>query len=162
MLKGHTFPICEVAFSPNGRSLVSASDDRSVRIWSVRDGSSNVLPVIGSPNSFMSAAFSPDGRYVVAGNWDSSLWIWDSRTHRLVAMWRDHTNGVLCTVFTADGKGLMSGDSDNTVKHWDVSSLGHRQGASTGMVVNNEQGFPEVRSFLGHSVRCVYSLIPRY
>ena len=152
MLKGHEYLIYYVAFSPNGRSLVSASYDSSVRIWNTRDGSSKVLPVTGSPDYFLSVVFSPDGRYIAAGNSDNSLWIWDSRTHSLVAKWRGHTNWVWCTVFTPDSQGLVSGSHDNTVKFWDVSLLGIQQGLSTGTVVKDENDFPLVRSFLGHSV----------
>ena len=73
MLKGHKYPVSSVVFSPNGRCLVSASDDRSVRIWTIRDGSSRVLPVTGSPRYFESVVFSPNGLYVAAGNRDKSL-----------------------------------------------------------------------------------------
>lgn len=152
MLKGHKYIVQEVAFSPDGRSLVSASADRSVRIWRLRDGSSKVLPVIGSPRAFTSVAFSPDGRYIGAGNFDRSLWIWDSRTRRLVAKWWGHTFSVSCTEFTPDGKGLISGSSDNTVKYWDLGLLGNRRGVST---VNEEQSLPLVRSLLGHDVRYI-------
>ena len=146
MLKGHESIVSDVGFSPDSHSLVSASFDRSVRIWKIRDGSSKVLPVTSSPVSFFSVLFSPDGRYIAAGNYDKSLRIWDSRTHRLVAEWRGHTGCVWCTVFTPDGKGLMSGSDDGTVKWWDVSLLGNR---------NDEKDFPLVRSFLGHGVRLI-------
>ena len=155
MFKGHRTVVSRIAFSPNGRSLISASYDRSIRMWNIRDGFSKVLPVAGSPTVFLSVVFSPDGRYVAAGTLDNLLWIWDSRTHRLVAKWMGHTGRVLCTVFTADGKGLMTGGYDKVVNYWDVSLLGNRRGVSTEAVVNEEQGFPLVRSFLGHSVRFV-------
>ena len=158
-LKGHKLAVYSVTFSPNGHSLVSASADESVRTWNIRDGSSKVLPVTGSPDHFMSVVFSPDGRYVAAGNRDNSLWIWDSRTYRLVATWRGHLGAVWCTEFTPDGKGLISGGTDKKVKYWDVSLLGYCQGASTG-IVGNEQVIPEVGSFLGHNVRCVLHLSP--
>ena len=154
MLKGHERLVYNVAFSPNGRSLVSASYDCSVRIWNIRDGSSRVLPVTGSPNLFLSVVFSSDGRYIAAGNYDNSFWIWDSRTHRLMAKWLGHRNSVWCAVFTPDGKGLMGGSYDKKVKYWDVSSLGNRRGVSTGTVVNEEDSFPLVRTFLGHDVCC--------
>ena len=153
MFKGHKSTVNSLAFSPNGRSLISGSDDRSVRIWNIRDGSSKVLPLIVTSSFFISVAFSPYGRYVAAGNLDNFLWIWDSRAHRLVAKWEGHADSLWCTEFTPDGKGLISGSSDQTAKYWDVTLLGIQQGASTGTVVNEEQGFPEVRSFLGHDVR---------
>ena len=154
MLKGHEGTVYNVAFSPNGRFLLSASADQSVRIWNIRDGSSKVLPVTGSPDDFMPVVFSPDGRYVAAGNHDNSLWIWDFRTQRLVAKWWGHADGVCCMAFTPDGKGLMSGSYDKTVKYWDVSLLGNRQGLSM-RSIEIEDGFPLVRSFLGYNVRFV-------
>ena len=151
MFKGHKNVVNSVAFSPNGRSLISGSDDRSIRIWNIRDGASKVLQV--SRTYFISVAFSPDGWYAAAADLNGSLWIWDSRTYKLVANWEGHVTGVWCTGFSPDGKGLMSGSTDKTVKYWDVSSLGIRQGASTGTAANEKQGFPELRSFLGHDVR---------
>ena len=155
MFKGDKSGVYGVVFSPNGRSLASASFDQSVQIWNIHDGSSKVL---GSGNEFFSLAFSPDGRYVAAGDYKDSLWIWDSRTHTLVAKWRGHTNSVLCIGFTPDGNGLVSGGLDNMVKYWDTRLLGNRQGLSSGTIGNGEQCFPEMQTFLGHSVRCVFLL----
>ena len=142
MFKGHTSTIEGIAFSPDGRFLVSGSHDSSVRIWNLRDGSSKVIPVPRRTNAFVSVAFSPDGRHIAAGNVDNALWIWDARSHKPVAKWRGHTDRVNCIEFTPDGKGLMSGSYD--VKYWDVSSLGTGSGP---------QRFPEIRRFSGHTVR---------
>ena len=77
MLKGHKRIVYDVAFSPNGRSLVSASYDPSVCIWNIRDGSLKILPVTGSPRYFLSIVFRPDRQYFAAGNYDnSSLFDW--------------------------------------------------------------------------------------
>ena len=155
MFKGQRLGVFDVVFSPNGRSLASAYAHQSVQIWNIHDGSSKVL---GSGNEFLSVAFSPDGRYVAAGDYDASLWIWDSRTHMLVATWRGHRDSVWCTRFTPDGNELVSGGLDNVVKYWDVRSLGNRQGVSSGTIGNREEGFPEMRTFMGHSVRSVFLL----
>lgn len=144
VFKEHTGVIDGITFSPNGHSLVSGSDDQSVRIWSLRDGSSKVMPVFGRIGYFLSVAFSPDGRYIAGANYNNSLWIWNSRTHKLVAMWRGHSYIVNCVEFTPGGQELMSGSHDRTVKCWDVSSLG------TGP---ESQNFPEIRAFFGHTVR---------
>ena len=153
ILKGHTNAINRLAFSPNGRSLASAADDQSARIWNIFDGSSKVLPLTESAASFLAVAFSPDGRYIAAGDLNGTLYIWDSRTLRLVVKcWGYTSNVVWCAEFTSDGKGLMTGDSENTVKCWDVSFLANRQRVSTAVV--NEESFPLARSFLGHDVRC--------
>ena len=152
----HRGEVNSVAFSRDGRSLVAASDDRSVRVWNIRDGSSKKLPVADDPGYFLSVVFSPDGRYIAAGDTEHSLWIWDSLTHKLVANWMGHGGWVWCVEFMPDGKGLMSGSWDMTVKYWDVSSLGIHGTASGRVVGNDEHSFPLIRTFSGYSVRFIY------
>ena len=144
MFKGHTDTIKGIAFSPNGRSLISGSDDESVRIWMLRDGSSKLMPVTGKTSFFNCVAFSPDGRYIAGGDLHNSLWVWDSRSHTLVAKWLGHRHSVRCIEFTPDGKGLVSGGDDGAIIFWDMTSLG------TG---SEPQSFPEIRRFSGHTVR---------
>ena len=133
--------IRSIAFSPNGRSLVSGSDDHSVRVWNLRDGLSKVMPVAGTISS---VAFSPDGWYIAGGNFNGSLWIWGSRRQKLVAMWSGHTAMVNCIEFSPDGKGLMSGSDDRTVKCWDMTSLGSS---------SNLRSLPEIWGFSELKVR---------
>ena len=68
MFKRHKNDVNSITFSPNGRSLVSGSDDRSVCVWNIRDGSSKKLPVTNEAHFFLSVVFSPDGRYIAAGD----------------------------------------------------------------------------------------------
>ena len=152
MFKRHTNEINSISFSPDGRSLVSGSDDRSVRIWNIRDGSSKKLPASLDASWFSSIAFSPDGRYIAAGDWGYSIWIWDSRTHKLVASWKGHKGPVWCLGFTPDGKGLMSG-GDTTFKSWDVRTLGIHEAVQARKNVIPGDSFPLIRSFSGHTVR---------
>ena len=147
--------IYSIAFSPDGRSLVSGSE-YCVSIWNIRDGSSKLLPVtVADSRIFASVVFSPDGRYIAAGDLTYQLWIWDSRTHRLMANWNGHRSSVWCVGFMPDGKGLVSGSSDYIVKYWDVSSLGIH--VSRRDVATPRQSFPLVRSFLGYNVSPVFS-----
>jgi WD40 repeat protein len=149
VFKGHSDTIKGIAFPPNGRYLVSGSDDQSVRIWNLRDGSSKIMPVTGRTSFFLSVAFSQDGRYIAGGNLNNSLCIWDSRRQKLVAKWPGHSSGVWCVEFTPDGKGLISGGGNGMVKYWDMASLGSG---------SEWQSFVEIRRFSGHSVRlfCVF------
>ena len=144
MFKKHTNAIRGIAFPPNVRSLVSGSNDESVRIWNLRDGSSKIMPVTGITSYFLSVAFSPDGSYIAGGDLNGSLWIWDSRRQKLVAKWPGHTGSVWCVEFTPDGKGLMSGSYDKMIKYWDMTSLGSG---------SERKSFPEIQRFSGHTVR---------
>ena len=156
MFKRHTNEVNNISFSPDGRSLVSGSDDHSVCLWNIRDGSSKELPVTDDADYFLSVVFSPDGRYIAAGGWGHSIWIWDSRTHKLAANWKGHSGPVWFVGFTPDGKGLMSG-GDTKLKCWDARSLGIHEAISGREAVVPGDSFPLARSFYGHTVRlCFY------
>ena len=147
MFKKHSDKIESIVFSNNGRYLVSASHDRSVRIWNVRDRSTKVIPVIWGTSCFFSVVFSPDGRYIAGGNFDKSLWIWDSRKYTLVAKWLGHRDSVRRIEFSPDGKSLISGSDDGTVKCWDMTSLG------TGL---EPRSFREFRAASKYTVRFIW------
>ena len=143
LLKSHTRDINRLAFSPNGRFLVSASFDHSVRLWSIRDGSSKRA---SSGDYFGSTAFHPSGRYFAAGNFDHVVRIWDARTMRLVTSWTGQGGCVWCMMFMPDGKELVCGSTDGVLKYWDMSSLGEKDPV-------------EIRRFEGHSVRVLLDFL---
>ena len=78
LLQGHTSGVNSVAFSPDGRSIVSGSDDRSVRLWNAETRQPIGQPLQGHTGSVLSVAFSPDGRRIVSGSSDRSVQLWDS------------------------------------------------------------------------------------
>ena len=149
--KHHMGPVYSLAFSPNGRSLVSGSEVQSVSVWNIRDGSSKELPGTNDAGFFISVAFSPGGRYIAASDLELGHWIWDSRVHRLIANWKVHESRVWCVEFTPDGKGLMSGGEDGVAKYWDLSSLGIHEAGRAVVTL-----FPLIQSFSGHTVSLLY------
>ena len=78
-LKGHTNFVTLVAFSPNGKHIVSGSDDNSVRVWDASTGS-ELKELQGHTNLVTSVVFSPDGKHIVSGSYDNSARVWDSRS----------------------------------------------------------------------------------
>lgn len=130
-----------MAFSPDGRFLVSGSYDESVRIWRLRDGSS--VELCDNAMGFYAVCFSPDGRYIAAANSDKNLRIWCTRTGKLVVKWMAHTQSPMTVAYTSDGKRLVSGGNDQTIKCWDVSSIGRYASSPTPK---------EIFKFEGHTV----------
>lgn len=75
---GHAGPVVALALSPDGRHLASASWDRTVRIWSLADGSSLASEPQG--DNVNAVAFSPDGRHLFSAGYDGTLRAYDPRT----------------------------------------------------------------------------------
>jgi WD40 repeat protein len=110
-----------VAFSPDGRRIVSGSDDKTLRLWDVASGKLIGEPLVGHAKAVRSVAFSPDGRRLVSGSNDNTLRIWnldDAKTKTL----KGHTWRVTSVAFSPDGQRIVSGSDDNTLRLWDVGS----------------------------------------
>ena len=93
--------------SPNGRLLVSASWDRSVCVWNLRDGSRR-NQWYGS-SSFSSVSFHPDGRYLAAGDGNADFWVWDVRTGQPVAKCNIGESAYLRVAIAPDGRRVATG-----------------------------------------------------
>jgi len=79
-LEGHTRSVRSVVFSPDGRRIVSASGDETIRIWNSETGEMMLGPLKGHTDTVVSAVFSPDGRLIVSASFDKTIRIWDSRS----------------------------------------------------------------------------------
>ncbi|KIN95038.1 hypothetical protein M404DRAFT_68281, partial [Pisolithus tinctorius Marx 270] len=66
-----------VAFSPDGKRIVSGSRDKTVRVWDVVGGVQIGSPLEGHTDEVESVAFSPDGKRIVSGSWDNTVRLWE-------------------------------------------------------------------------------------
>ena len=79
ILHGHENDVNSAAFSPDGTRIVSASNDKTVRIWDAQTGTQIGQPLTGHDSSVNSAAFSPDGSRIVSASADKTVCIWDAK-----------------------------------------------------------------------------------
>jgi WD40 repeat protein len=70
ILHGHTDYVSSVAFSPDGKYIISGSYDKMVCIWNAETGEAVAMPLAEHTNAVSSVAVSPDSKYIISGSWD--------------------------------------------------------------------------------------------
>jgi WD40 repeat protein len=143
---GHTDGITAVLFTPDGKRLISASRDKTVRIWDVAGG--ELLRVLrpavgpGPIGTLSAAALAPDGKTLLVcarGARENAypIYVINLDTERIERVLDGHEKVVTGLAFSGDGKWLASGSEDATVRIWNPQTgacertLSHRKDATT-------------------------------
>ncbi len=142
---GHMAKIQGIAFTPDGSQLVSASEDKTIRVWDLASGKTvrtirgETAP--GHAGKVYAMALSPDGKWLAAGGWFApghgvkddevgTIRLYEFASGKLVALLKGHADVVDGLAFSPDGSKLISGSKDKTAILWDTGSL---SGAGTGI-----------------------------
>ncbi|CCK72068.1 Rsa4p KNAG_0I02840 [Huiozyma naganishii CBS 8797] len=116
-MTGHQKLVNHVAFSPDGRYIVSASFDNSIKLWDGRDGKF-LSTFRGHVASVYQVAWSSDCRLLVSCSKDTTLKVWDVRTRKLSVDLPGHQDEVFTVDWSVDGKRVCSGGKDKMVRIW--------------------------------------------
>ncbi len=118
-LKGHKSAVLALAFSPDGKTLVSGSKDGSVRLWRLDSGGETLIPR-AHPLGVRAVAFCSDGKRIASGGWDSYVRIWDAGSGRKLKEFKTGSR-VQAVAWSGDGKYVAAGSDDGIVSVWDMS-----------------------------------------
>ena len=135
---GHSGTVWSVAIAPDGRTALSGSKDKTLKLWDLATEKS-CAPSPGTPVPCGSVAIAPDGRTALSGSEDKTLKLWDLASGKELRTFTGHSDVVSSVAIAPDGRTALSGSCDKTLKLWDLA---------TGK---------ELRTFTGHS-GTVYSV----
>ena len=124
-LSGHQATVYSVSFSPDGKTLASGSEDKTIKLWSVATG--EALHTLSghqdndpraSISPVPSVSISPDGTTLASSSTDDTIKLWSVATGQLLRTLSGHHDVVLSVSFSPDGTTLASGTRDGTIKLW--------------------------------------------
>lgn len=124
LLKGHNASVNAVAIYPDGETIATAGDDRSIKLWNVGTGKC-VYSFAGISEEIRAIAISADGKSIVAGGFDRRISYWSLESKKYTSGFfarssspHSHDSVISAVAFSPDGRFIVSASADKTLRVW--------------------------------------------
>lgn len=121
---GHADQVNGAAWSPDGKRIVSVSNDTSAQVWAAASGD-HLFTYPGHADRVNAVAWSPDGKRIASASSDSTVQVWEADVGICLFTCRGHSQAVRAVAWSLDGKRIASASDDTTVKVWDATDGHH-------------------------------------
>jgi WD40 repeat protein len=151
----HDGPVRHAQFSPDGKRVLTTSEDHTARVWDVATGE-QVGPALKHQGAVVQGSFRPDGLRVVTASADRTARVWEVGSGKLVAT-LEHGGAVTSVAFNNDGSRVLTASEDGTGRVWEsesgrlVASVQHAKTVQLAAFSNDGQQF--VTASLDHTAR---------
>jgi WD40 repeat protein len=138
VLSGHEGAIRAIDFSPRSASdryIVTASNDKTARVWDVSNQFSTVLSQ--HQNEVVESVYSPDGQYILTASVDDTARLWSAAGQPLLEL-EGHENDVLSAAYSPNGRLIATASKDKTVRLWNLN------GQSTAVLTRHKDWINQV------------------
>ena len=120
ILTGHTDPAYAAVYSADGTKLVTASFDKTLRLWDL-NSATTLRTMSGHTGLVLCAALSKDGSRLVSGSLDNSIRLWDVPVAKPVITHQPHQGGAAVLALNADGTQWLTGGADKVLRIWNAA-----------------------------------------
>jgi WD40 repeat protein len=119
-LTGHSSYVFSVAWSPDGHTLASGSDDRTIRLWESQS-SESIQIITGHIDPIYSVAWSPNGHTLASGSGDNTIRLWELQSSESIRTFREMAR-IWSVAWSPDGHILASGSDGRAIRLWGLQS----------------------------------------
>lgn len=117
----HDQPVFAVAFSPDGRKLISAAQREQIRIWDANSYQA-LGHLTGHYDTAVKLAYDPTGNQIASAHYDGTVLLWNAHTGLISHILHGHSKPAWAVDFSSDGLYLASGNGDGKAIIWDALS----------------------------------------
>lgn len=125
-LDGHTSQVNSASYSPDENTIISASSDKTVKIWdlnSTKDNKTSCLKTIkGHHGGVNYASFDKEGRKIVSASKDHSIRVWNINSGKCIDSLINNAGSVLCSTFSSNGQYVLASSAWGNVILWDLKN----------------------------------------
>jgi dipeptidyl aminopeptidase/acylaminoacyl peptidase len=132
-LAGHQKMVLSVAFSPDGKQVLTGSADAAAVLWDTNTGR-QIRTFKGHKGAITSVAFSPDGKQVLTGSADRTAILWKAESGEPIHTLQGHTREIMAVAYSPDGAALATASADRSAALWEAATgkqtfvlRGHRE-----------------------------------